>query len=247
MNMLMNKKNKSQFEEKFSNFLDDVGYVKSWSHFDVVQALRKKPDVVIDVGVDYGTPWLYDLYPDAKFILIDPQRDAEKQLQEKPRHYVYVNKAVGAEKGKLKLEQKRNRAKSTLMQSTPLTSKKIGAKVTDQYEVEVTTLDSIIDDLKIEGEIGLKIDTEGYEIEVIKGLDKHKDKVSFIMAEVSVRDRFYNSYNFSELVSEFYTRGFRFYNIANPASLKAPRFYDCIFLRHDDDLFKSGKDVKKKK
>lgn len=243
----MNKPNRSDFEENFHSFAKEVGYFKSYDHYEVVQALRKKPDVVIDVGVDYGTPWLYDLYPDSKFILIDPQKNAENRLKQKPENYIFVNKALGAEKGKLELIQKRNNAKSTLLHGTPLVSAKKRAQITDRYEVDVTTLDSVIDDLKIQGEIGLKIDTEGYELEVIKGLDKHKDKVSFIMAEVSVRDRFYNSYNFSELVSEFYMRGFRFYNIANPTSLKAPKFYDCVFLRHDDDLFMSGKDVKKKK
>jgi 16S rRNA G527 N7-methylase RsmG len=36
-----------------------------------------QPKTVIDVGVGRGTPWLYQAYPTAKFILVEPLRDHE--------------------------------------------------------------------------------------------------------------------------------------------------------------------------
>jgi hypothetical protein len=32
-----------------------------------------QPEIVIDVGVRKGTPWLYESFPDAFYILVDPQ------------------------------------------------------------------------------------------------------------------------------------------------------------------------------
>src|SRR3954449_6529991 len=37
-----------------------------------VKRLGFAPATVIDVGVAYGTPELYDAFPDARFLLVDP-------------------------------------------------------------------------------------------------------------------------------------------------------------------------------
>ncbi|MEJ6390306.1 hypothetical protein [Gymnodinialimonas ulvae] len=38
------------------------------------------PDLIIDVGVANGTPWLYDAFPQTEFILIDPMDECEDQV-----------------------------------------------------------------------------------------------------------------------------------------------------------------------
>ena len=59
------------------------------------------PDVVFDVGVHDGTPWLYKSFADARFVLIDPQPGcgdvvrASGQLEDFDFHAV----ALGAEAG----------------------------------------------------------------------------------------------------------------------------------------------------
>lgn len=35
-----------------------------------------RPRTVIDVGVAEGTPWLYEAWPDAALVLIDPSRES---------------------------------------------------------------------------------------------------------------------------------------------------------------------------
>jgi FkbM family methyltransferase len=34
------------------------------------------PQTVIDIGVAYGTPWLYAAFPAAKYHLVDPTRES---------------------------------------------------------------------------------------------------------------------------------------------------------------------------
>ena len=42
---------------------------------------RLVPKTVFDIGVAYGTPWLYDAFPTAKFHLVDPTREALPHMQ----------------------------------------------------------------------------------------------------------------------------------------------------------------------
>ncbi len=46
-----------------------------------------QPRTVIDVGVGYGTPALYQAYPTAKFVLVEPLRDYEAAINQIARQY----------------------------------------------------------------------------------------------------------------------------------------------------------------
>jgi FkbM family methyltransferase len=184
------------------------------------------PDIgtVIDVGVFKGTQALYDAFPNTPFILIDPLQGCEAMLEKPPKRYTFVPKALGSAPGKLTLNIQG--AKSSMMERTPL-SRKAGPK--GSYEVEVTTLDAVIEELNPVRPLGMKIDTEGFEVEVIKGLNKYAADFSFIICETTVRRRFYGSYVFSDLVCLMKSKGFEFYTIMNRPK-KRPRFYDVLFL-----------------
>ena len=68
---------------------------------------------------------------------------------------------------------------------------------------------------------------------MIKGLDKHKERVTFIVAESSVVRRHLDTYQFSDLVSELHAKNFYFLNVMNPLRPTA-RFYDTIFVQKED-------------
>ena len=59
------------------------------------------PDVVIDVGVGVGTAWLYRSFPDAQFVLIDPQPECAEAVRERGHleHFHFHATALGAEPG----------------------------------------------------------------------------------------------------------------------------------------------------
>lgn len=137
---------------------------------------------------------------------------------------------MGAQAGSVLLNEQGG--KSTVLTRTPLTA----GRIETTYEIELDVLDNVLDAYP-HGGIGLKIDTEGYEMEVMKGVTRHLSRIEFVLAEVSVKNRFENSYSFAEFVSFMDTKGLRFYNIANPSSPKAPNYFDCVFLRRDDPMF----------
>lgn len=199
---------------------------------EALTALARKPDAVIDIGVRRGTPWLYEVFADVPFVLVDPQEGGEALLTSRPKNFVFVNKAVGRAPGRLALNEQG--AMSTFLVRTTLTQ----VPIRKTYEVEVATLDDIVGEhLGDARRIGVKIDTEGFEMEVIAGLVRCLERIDFIVSEASVLNRFVGSYNFSELVSELWRKGFRFYNVLGDAHPRAPRVHDCIFLPANDPAF----------
>jgi FkbM family methyltransferase len=214
-------------QEKRKRALEDDARVAR-----LFRSLGRKVDGVVDVGVRRGTPWLYEVFPDARFVLVDPQEGGEALLTARPADFVFVNKALGRAPGRRTINEQG--AMSTFLERTTLTS----VRTRKRYEAEIVTLDAVIaQHLPAARSIGLKIDTEGFELEVLAGLGAAASRVDFIVSEASVLNRFENSYNFSELIAELWKMDFRFYNILNPPYPKAPRCYDCLFFRKDDPAF----------
>ena len=75
--------------------------------------------------------------------------------------------------------------------------------------IKIITLDSFIDEKKI-GKIDLlKIDTEGYELNILKGLIKNFSKIKLIYFEHHYDDMIIKNYNFSDINNLLTKYGFR--------------------------------------
>ena len=199
-----------------------------------LQSLGFDVTTIVDVGVQCGTPELYNAFPDCTFVLVDPQREAASLLRHKPAKYVFINKGLGASAGSLVLKEQAA-GKTTFLQRTPLTA----SPILSEYEVDVTTLDQVLDSVNPAGPIGIKIDTEGYELEVIKGLNKYWNDTQFVICEASIKNRFVGSYHMSELISYMLDHNFLFFNFLNPTR-EQPRYYDVLFVPRGSHLFDRG-------
>jgi FkbM family methyltransferase len=191
---------------------------------DYLRSLGFDVKTVIDVGVDSGTKPLYDAFDDCLFVLVDPRREAELLLQHKPDRYVYVNKGLASGASRRPLREQ-DGGKTSFLERTALTASPIIA----QYEVDTITLDELLDSLDCNPPIGIKIDTEGYELEIMKGLTRHWDLVKFVICEASIRRRFVTSYQMSELISFMLQHDFVVFNFLNTANPR-PLYYDILFV-----------------
>ena len=131
-------------------------------------ALDRLPEVrtLVDVGVgDNGTPWLWKRFSGAKLLLVDPLRECRPDPM--PPNASFVEAALGAEERNATINIAPRVSQSSLLERTALTHK--GAPV-EKREVRMRRLDDVV-----EGEppFGLKIDTEGYELEVLTCADGH--------------------------------------------------------------------------
>ena len=71
-----------------------------------------------------------------------------------------------------------------------------------QKDVEIKTLSSFIDNFILKNQVILKIDTEGYEYKILKGLSKkHLERIDFIYIEHHYDQMIIKDYNFSDINS----------------------------------------------
>jgi FkbM family methyltransferase len=199
--------------------------------------LRKpefSPATVIDVGVARGTPNLYDAFPDAHLVLIEPLREFEQDLQRiaRRRGGEYVLGAVGAARGRAEIHVN----PAMLYESSLLVNEwrpTEGHEALERREVEVTTLDSLRSERGWQGPFGLKIDAEGYEHRVIEGAAELLAETQFVIAEVSITRPFTGGASFAGFISLMDRHGFAVYDLLD--GLKrghgGVEFVDAMFRR----------------
>ena len=193
---------------------------------DILKRSGIRPRTVVDVGVGRGTPQLYEAFPEAFHILVEPLKEHEPRLRRILRRYKgeYFLTAVGSNnrKATLSVEPAKNQM-SSFYERTATTAT---ADPTEKREVPIITLDMLAERHNLRPPYGLKIDTEGFELEVIKGATDFLRKTQFVVAEVSVTERFVGSYSFPEFTETMTRNGFFLWTILNTHE----RYVDAVFL-----------------
>jgi FkbM family methyltransferase len=207
------------------------GRPKSRVRWRFPRRFREDLDVgtVFDVGVAGGTPQLYRAFPGSYYVLIEPLRehvaDLDAILQQHAGEYVLG--AAGAETGAAIINVEPNRrAKSSLLHRTKSTT--TGDHL-EQRQVPVITLDEIAGSRDLAKPYGIKIDTEGFELEVVRGAGQVLKDTAFVIAEVSTSPRFEGGYQAADLLGELRKHGFVPFDILRSTR----RFVDALFMRYD--------------
>ncbi len=199
--------------------------------------LRKRgfgPETVIDVGVAGGTPPLYEAFPDAYLALIEPLDVFRPSLDRilAGRRGEHVAAAVGASDGSATITVDTEAPwMSSLMSEVHRDTSGFGSK-----EITVRTLDGLMHERGWQPPFGLKIDTEGFEREVIQGATELLRHTQFVIAEVSVVKRFEGSYSFAEIVSLLERNNFAIYDILDAQKIVPDGsilFMDVMFRQFD--------------
>jgi len=192
--------------------------------------LNLNPNFIIDIGVGYGTPELYKAFPNKNFILVEPLLEFEKPITEICSIYKakWVKKAAGSIKQKkgLKVDELDLQVSSFYDKSSLTTTNN---RIYEKF-IQVDILDNIVDEVESQGPYLLKIDTEGHELDVLKGAKNVLAKTELIIAEVSIAKRYHDSYTFAELIAFLNTVGFSLLDVLNQTKTP-PRFMDMVFTK----------------
>ena len=171
-----------------------------------------------------GTPVLYETFKTAELLLIDPLRGVEARVKKllRDRPFTFIEAAVGAVHGTASLSSDGQYSSLSIRSDRPKM---------EALEVPVVPLDSVVEKLKPRAPYGLKIDTEGHDLDVIRGAQTTISKSEFVLVETSLRRRFAGSYLFSDVVLAMRDLGLEVADAITPAHHN--RFADVLFVRRD--------------
>ena len=212
----------------------------SESHWQPVN-LRKpglSPRTVVDVGVGDGTPALYEAFPEAFHVLIEPLKENEPHLQRILRKYKGESflSAVGAKEEELTINVNHTRLRVSSIYSR---NDQCGTDPVEKRTIPVTTLDALLDKHSFQPPFGLKIDTEGFDYQVIEGARNFLRETQFVIAEVNVAKMYEDGYSFAEFIRIMDENGFSLCDILRTgrgSKLVPPwelNFVDAMFIRAD--------------
>ena len=162
----------------FKSELEKINEQKSFNFYSTIV---KKNNLCFDIGANYGNRCEVFLKLGAKVVAVEPQPKPLKFLRRKFKDKIIIeDKALGAQRGKSNLFI------STSSTLTSMSEKWIAKVKTERFkqanwnnkiEVDVTTIEDLIN--KYGKPVFCKIDVEGYELEVLKGLKQPIDIISF--------------------------------------------------------------------
>jgi len=163
----------------------------------------KKNSLILDIGANVGYVALgcTKMFPKNQILCFEPGSAAFDSLKKNTKHHKRIQRyklAIGVEKGKMNLFGKKS---ETAMASL------VAKNETELVEtVEVVSLDQFLKDNKLNKSIALlKIDVEGFELEVLKGAKKALKKTSYIHMEGNPKN-----YAISEIFKEISKSGRKF-------------------------------------
>ena len=199
---------------------------------------------VIDVGAhygEYGRRLRNFVDYQGRIVSFEPTSEAYEKLERRAASdpgWRIINCALGASSGEKEINITRFTAVSSFLAPSEFGNEVLEERieVVGQEQVKIRTLDEMFD-WCVEGipqpRIYLKLDTQGYDIEVLHGAGKRIDGVVAMQSEVSAQQIYKNMPKMSQAIEYFETLGFRITGLFAETRAKDLSVieFDCILRR----------------
>jgi FkbM family methyltransferase len=167
-------------------------------------------DRIIDVGANEGQFAFMARYawPRARIDCFEPDPDAFSRLKENhgtDNLITFYNGAIGSESKELLLNLGETSAQNSLLRER-------GKSSQGTITVPVKTLDEIYPFFE-EGITLLKIDVQGYELEVLKGSKELLKKIKFVLLEISLDDLFEGGIEIDTIWSFMKNQNYKYHSV----------------------------------
>jgi len=213
--------------------------ISMWWSLENLKRSGFHPASVIDVGAFIGewTQRTRSIWPEAKFLMVEPQPNKQKRLRAMCNDSVSLEFAL---LGRAPSEAVRfhtdDFGNSSVLES-------VQNKCPTAESLPMKTLDSLVAARKLTGPILLKADVQGCELEVMRGATQTLRSVEVILLEVSTLPYNVGAPLFSDVVAFMAERKFLVYDICHlhcRDSDQAVFQMDVLFV-HKDSALRSEK------
>lgn len=213
---------------------------------DHVSRMGFRPQTVIDVGVAYGTFGLYERFPDANHLLIEPLKEFEGALKELSCKYnaEYILVAASDKPGTITINVHPDLISSSTFREME------GSHIDGiPRKVPAVTIDDLCKERNLRGPYLIKADVQGAELKVLDGAKKMLEDTELVIVEVSLFQFFVNGPQLYDIVSYMKERGFvayDFYGSHNRPLDGALAQVNMVFVKEKGQLRKNHSYAKRK-
>ncbi|MFN6471292.1 MAG: FkbM family methyltransferase [Nostoc sp. SerVER01] len=211
---------------------------------DLIFWSRDTPiEIIFDVGANIGQTVIEikQYFPNARVEAFEPIESTFKKLKENCSGLpnVTLNKfAFGSKSSQITIELSEESLVNSMLNTVHSSALQVQSKKTQ--EVMVETIDNICDIKGIKRINLLKTDTEGYDLEVLRGAKSMllENRIDFILSEATFDPTEKTHTYFCELNEYLYEHGYKavgFYDICHTAGSK-PSIWYCNVLYANGNL-----------
>lgn len=186
------------------------------TRYPLAQYLRdRKIDCVLDVGANVGqyATELRQLGYRGKIVSFEPMPSAFERLSQTSKRdplWRVENLALGAESGRLPLSINANSPSSSFLTVDPQVSVgTVDLSVVGTVEVPIATLDSVFTSVTEHcNKVFLKIDTQGFERQVIEGANESLPNISLVQMELALVSNYVGETLVEDMIAIMRRQGF---------------------------------------
>jgi FkbM family methyltransferase len=237
---------KKRFETIFHNVIRKTGYdvVKckySKHELEIEQLLNSlNINCVLDIGANegqYAKNIRIGGYKN-RIISFEPVKEPFGKLQKRSLNdllWEIHNIALGDSVGQAEINISENSVSSSILGiKNSHTDAAPDSKYIGTQKIEIRTLDSLFNELKIEGQkIYMKVDTQGFEKNVLEGAKQSLKSIKAIQLEMSVQPLYDGEDLYYQLSELLYKEGFRLIKIVRGLTKSNGELlqFDGVFMR----------------
>jgi FkbM family methyltransferase len=228
----------SQIEKENNNTIFSKFRGSSSEELMHMKRLGFNPNLIIDLGAANGeSPFLY-IFPESEYIWVEPCEEFKPSLEGMKQKYKgdFIIAAAGEKVSETDIHVYEGFYGSSLLETTDQEHVKAVVR-----RVPMVSVDSIVSEQQLsKGNIILKADVQGYELNVLKGAEKVLQQCEAIFLETCLFDTFSGGGDLTEIIIFLNEKGFKPYAFVDGSNRPADQalFQIDVFFVKENGFFR---------